>query len=207
MIFIDWITGLIDKIPDILLYIVPGYISVSIFNFILFKDKRNDENSQVNFILLKSISISYIFKLFFDKIITSTCLSKYSIDNFLYAIILVMTSSLVSYTAALIFRTISFNKFLLKIGIHRTVNSDIWIDIISNGCWLRVFSKNEQKSYLGQCRFHESHKSEPIVVLTNYQILNEYAEAICDYSNDDTRKIVLNLKDFERVEVVNLPKK
>jgi hypothetical protein len=115
-----------------------------------------------------------------------------------------MASTFVSYVAALICRTKAFNKFLLKIGICRTVNWDIWIDIINNGCWLRVFSKDTEKNYLGQCRFHESHKSEPIVVLTNYQILNEYAEAICDYSDDETKKIVLNLKDFERVEVVDL---
>jgi len=109
--------------------------------------------------------------------------------------------------AALTCRTKVFNKFLLKIGIHRTANPDIWLDIIGNGCWLRVFSKDVEKSYLGQCRYHESHKSEPIIVLTNYQILNEYAKTICNYSDNDTRKIVLNLKDFERVEVVDLPKK
>lgn len=203
MIFIDWIVKLIDKIPDILLFIVPGYIFVSIFNFILFKDKRNDENSQTNFIILKSISISYIFKLFLDKIKTITCLSKCSIDDSLNAIILVVACLLISYVTALICRTKSFNKFLLKIGIRRTINSDIWLDIVSDGCWLRVFSKDEQKSYLGQCRFHESHKNEPIIVLIKYQILDEYNDVICDYSNNVNRKIVLNLKDFERVEVVD----
>ncbi len=38
MIDIGWIIDLVHSIPDILLYIVEGYIFVSVYNFILFKD-------------------------------------------------------------------------------------------------------------------------------------------------------------------------
>lgn len=202
----DWITVLIDRINEILLYIVPGYIFISIFDFILFKEKSNNEDNHSNLIILKSIALSYFLKLFYDKIIT-LFFPKYSIKYFLYMVISVIVSSILAYLLAIFLQSKILKKILRKIRIRRPINSNIWLDVVSDGCWLRVFLKDEQKSYLGICILHESHKNEPIVVLTKYQILNEYEEVVCDYSNDNTRKIVLNLKDFERVEVVDAPKK
>ena len=53
---------------------------------------------------------------------------------------------------------------------------------------------------------YENDTREPIIVLSRYVIYNDNAEVICDYPNDDTASIVLNLKDFERVDVFDQTK-
>ena len=63
--------------PTILLYIVHGYIFLSIYYWISFKD-----NSNFNNMIIKSIATSYIIKLIFDyfsKDYFGNNLTKYTI--------------------------------------------------------------------------------------------------------------------------------
>lgn len=196
----SWVIDLIDRIPDLLTYLIPGYIFISLFDFIIFKNEKGNKN-QANFIVLKSIAISYVFKTVYDKIL-NTFFSKFNIDDLLYTIILFVIIIIFAYILGLICHTKWFNNLLLKIGIHRTVNEDIWLDIIYDGCYLQIFSKDGTKSYFGMCKYHEENSKEPIVVLYKYKVLDSEANIIQDYSNDETRQVVLNLKDFEHINVM-----
>ena len=202
---ISWITDLINNIPELLNYFVPGYIFISIYNFMLLKKANVQEG---NFIILKSIAISYILKTLYDKIITQWEIEVLyvEIDPLLNVIILLFISLILGYLLGLIGYSPVANKFLLRFGIHRTVKENIWANVIKKGHYIRVFKKDYSKSYCGQCTFYENDTREPIIVLSRYVIYNDNAEVICDYSNDDTASIVLNLKDFERVDVFDQTK-
>lgn len=202
---ISWITDLIKNIPELLNYFVPGYIFISIYNFMLLK-KANVQES--NFIILKSIAISYILKTLYDKIITQWEIEVLyvEIDPLLNVTILLFISLILGYLLGLIGYSPVANKFLLRFGIHRTVKENIWANVIKKGHYIRVFKKDYSKSYCGQCTFYENDTREPIIVLSRYVIYNDNADVICDYSNDDTASIVLNLKDFERVDVFDQTK-
>lgn len=93
-----------------------------------------------------------------------------------------------------------FNDFLCKIHIYRTTNENIWDDVIRPYTWVRVFMK-DGTSYLGQYKYGESFKSDPIIVLATWQKLNEKAEVIIDYSHKTNELIMLNTKDFEKIEI------
>lgn len=197
---INWITDLIRNIPELLNYFVPGYIFISIYDFILLKKNNYQET---NLTIFKSVTISYILKTLYDKIITKWEIEVLyrEIDPLLNIIILLFMSTILGYLFGLIGYSSIINKLLLKIGIHRTVKDNIWSNIIKKGHYLRIFAKDYSKSYCGQCTYYENDEKEPIVVLSRYQIFDSSAEVICDYSNDNTASIVLNLKDFERVDI------
>lgn len=93
-------------------------------------------------------------------------------------------------------------KLLCKLKIRRTANENIWLDIITDGTCLRVFSKNSERSYFGFCDLCELHSREPIVVLSRYRILDNRNNVIFDGSDDLSNRMILNLKDFEKVELV-----
>lgn len=202
---ISWITDLIKNIPELLNYFVPGYIFISIYNFMLLK-KANVQES--NFIILKSIAISYILKTLYDKIITQWEIEVLyvEIDPLLNVTILLFISLILGYLLGLIGYSSVANKILLRFGIHRTVKENIWANVIKKGHYIRVFKKDYSKSYCGQCIFYENDTREPIIVLSRYVIYNDNAEVICDYSNNGTASIVLNLKDFERVDIFDQTK-
>ena len=78
---------------------------------------------------------------------------------------------------------IIFNIFLNKIHIGRTTNENIWDDIIKPHTWVRGFMK-DGSSYLGQYRYGEPFKSEPIIALTNYQKLDKDSDVVIDQSQN-----------------------
>lgn len=94
-----------------------------------------------------------------------------------------------------------FNLILHKLHIGRTTNTNIWDDVIKPYTWIRVFMK-DGSSYLGQYRYGEPFKSEPIIVLSSYQKLDKDTDIVIDNSQKMNELIMLNTKDFDRIEII-----
>ena len=84
--------------------------------------------------------------------------------------------------------------------IGRTTNTNIWDDVIRPYTWVRVFMK-DGSSYLGQYRYGEPFKSEPIIVLATYQKLDKDTDVVIDNSKNINEFIMINTKDFDRIEI------
>ena len=191
---------MIDRIPDILVYIVPGFIFVKIYSFVQFKDECA-EQSKTEFVMLKSIAISYIFKSVWDF-----AYSGLDLNNPLYYCIylgtMLISCILLSYIFYIVGSSTIIEKLLITLKIRRTTNDNIWVDIIKDGTCLRVFSKDGEKSYFGFCDICELHSREPIVVLSRYRILDNQDNVILDNTGNESSRMILNLKDFEKIELV-----
>lgn len=199
-VLIDWILDLIDRIPDILVYVVPGFIFVKIYSFIKFKDECMEEG-ETEFVMLKSIAISYIFKSIWDFAYTSFDLNN-TLCYCAYLVTMMISCVLLPYVFYIAGSSKIIGKLLNKLKIRRTTNDNIWVDIIKDGICLRVFSNDDEKSYYGFCTFCELHSREPIVVLSRFRILDNHDNVIFDGTDDESRSMMLNLKDFEKIEVV-----
>ena len=97
-----------------------------------------------------------------------------------------------------------FNLLLHKLHIGRTTNENIWDDVIKPYTWIRVFMK-DGSSYLGQYRYGEPFKSEPIIVLATYQKLDKDVDVVIDNSQNPNELIMLNTKDFDKIEITYTP--
>lgn len=62
---IDWIVYLIDNIPEIISYIVYGYVFLVAYEWIAFKN-----NNDFNNLIIKSIAASYLLTSVYDLFIT-----------------------------------------------------------------------------------------------------------------------------------------
>lgn len=110
--------------------------------------------------------------------------------------------SLITATViALILKSDKVNNFLLKFNIGRTTNKNIWDDIIKNDTWVRVFMK-DNTSYIGYFRYGEENAREPIIVLTRYKRLDQNENILEDRTDSHKDLIVLNTKDFEKIEII-----
>ena len=188
---------MIDNIPQIISYIVYGYVFLVAYYWISFKDNKDFNN-----LLIKSIASSYLLTTIYDLAVL-----KFSIvfSNKYYTIITYFTVSAILGVA--IGKIIShrwFNYALHKLHIGRTTNENVWDDVIKPYTWIRVFMK-DGSSYLGQYRYGESFKSEPIIVLATYQKLDKDADIVIDNSQNMNEMIMLNTKDFDRIEITYMP--
>lgn len=199
MIIINWVTYLIDNIPKIISYIVYGYVFLVAYYWISFKDNKDFNN-----LLIKSIATSYLltslFELFVEKyhIVFNNKYHKVISYFFISAILGFLIGKIISHRW--------FNMLLHKLHIGRTTNENVWDDVIKPCTWVRVFMK-DGSSYMGQYRYGEPFKSEPIIILATYQKLDQDSDVVIDNSKKMNELIMINTKDFEKIEIVYTPTK
>lgn len=197
MITIDWIIYLIDNIPKIISYIVYGYVFLVAYYWISFKDNKDFNN-----LLIKSIAASYLLTSIYNLIVVK-CNIIFGNEN--YKVICYFGISAASgFVIGKIISHRWFNYLLHKFHVGRTTNENIWDDVIKPYTWICVHMK-DGSSYLGQYRYGEPFKSEPIIILATYQKLNENNDVVIDNSQDMNRTIMINTKDFEKIEVIYTP--
>lgn len=192
MISISWIIDLIDNIPYILSFVIPGYILLSTYYWVSFADSKNFNN-----LIIKSVAASYILGVVFDFIFNRIHLTILPEQRI---ILLSITALLLGVVLGELCHSTIFNNILLKLHIYRTTNDDFWMDVFKDNTWVRVFLK-DGKSYLGLYKYGQPNKDEPIIALSMYQKLDEDAKVIIDNSNNPKEVIVLNTKDFDRIEI------
>ena len=190
---IDWVTELINNIPEIISYVVYGYIFLVAYYWVTFKDNKDFNN-----LLIKSIAASYLLTTGFN--ITVNKFKITFVDDSYKVISYFVVSAILGFVVGKLISRRWFNTLLHIFLIGRTTNENIWDDVIKPYTWVRVFMK-DGTSYLGQYRYGEPFKSEPIIVLATYQKLNRNAEIVIDNSQNKNELIMLNTKDFERIEI------
>lgn len=194
MINISWVIELINNIPNIISNIVYGYIFLSAYYWISFVKQNNYKN-----FIMKCVVINYILKNFYKITFFQFISNKYE-NRPIVVILLCVITLIIALILGKIVHTIWFNDTLEKIHLYRTTNENIWDDIIETGMFLQIYM-NDGTSYLGMYRKSESFEREPFVLLSRYQKLDKDDKVIDDYFDDTNKFILLNTKDFERIEI------
>lgn len=176
-----------------MLYMVQGYVFISVYNFILCK------TSELNHLFFKSVVASYILKVVFDSILMA--IPNFEVNGIGYVPLLFIFSTVCGYVCALIFKSEKINDLLLKIGVDRTVNDNIWRDVIKKYTWVLYYCKSTKLVYYGQYKYGEEFGSEPIIALIRYQVMDLDGNIIEDNSDDYNQVVLLNTRDFERIEL------
>lgn len=185
---------IVEQLPLIASYFVGGYVFLITYKFVAFKQ----EKAEPKYLIFKSVIANTIVKNLYDYIF------KIEETNKLYVPILCLICAMLGVVCGKLIRWKKLHNLLFKIGIHRTPNENIWDDVIKDGqnCWVRLRSpKIDDLQYQGVFKYGEEFKSEPIVALGNYQVLNMNGDIITDYSDTDNI-LMLNTKNFEKIEIV-----
>lgn len=116
-------------------------------------------------------------------------------------VILIFVSAVLGFIIGKVISHRVFNIVLHKLHIGRTTNTNIWDDVIRPYTWVRVFM-NDGTSYMGQYRYGEPFKSEPVIALATYQKFDKDTDIVVDHSKDFNELIMINTKDFDRIEII-----
>ena len=169
------------------------------YYWISFKDNKDFNN-----LLIKSIAASYLLTNLYDIFII-----RFNIlfeSDYHKVVAYFCMSTVLGFLIGKITYHRYFNLLLHRLHIGRTTNENIWDDVIKPYTWIRIFMK-DGSSYLGQYRYGEPFKSEPIIVLATYQKLDHDTDIVIDNSQNPNELIMLNTKDFDRIEITYQPVK
>ncbi len=132
---IDKITQLIENIPEIISYIVYGYVYFTASRWISFKDNKDFHN-----LLIKSVAISYLLTTIYD-IIVDRC--NIVFENHSHMVICYFCfSAVLGLAVGKITSHRWFNLILHKLHLGRTTNDNIWDDVIKPYTWVCVHMKD-----------------------------------------------------------------
>lgn len=180
--------------PEIISYFVYGYIYLTAYYWVSFKSSQN-----FKYILFKSVAVNYILTVIYQIICGK--LGIVLVYTNLQTVILVVVSMVLGLCVGRFIVSHWFNGFLHLLHIGRTTNDNIWDDIIKPCTWVCVYMK-DGTSYMGQYRYGEPFQREPIVALATYLKYDKYDNIVSDKSQDKNRMILLNTKDFEKIEII-----
>lgn len=195
---ITWVIDFIAQIPQLLLYVVPGYVTLYVYRYIRYQDRKSSE--QVSYLLFNSIILSFILRCIFASVYPRSVVFEPFVSDEV-VICLIILGVVVGFLWAKFVPSCVARCIRSKLGISRTSHDNIWDDILEPGIWLRAWVPNSGCSYVGQIKFVENFERKPIIVLTRYQYLNDDAEPVVDHSHDLGKSVMLNLEDFERIEL------
>ena len=193
MIIIKLITDLINNLPSIISYIMYGYIFLSVYQFITFKDMKDQKYK-----IITSIVLNYVLLKAYELI------PRIPHNNvILYVVITVVIAYVIGRVVVSNWWN---NKILLRLGIHRTVNEDTWKDILkTDGYGIEISEKGSDISYYGAVKYADNHSDHPVVALSYYGVYDGN-KLIEDHLQDKNHLIAVKITDNTIVRVVP-PKK
>ena len=192
---VESINGMIENVPNLLQYFVPGYILIWVFSFITSKKKN-----AIPHIVVVSVVLSYIIMLVTRLLFKTEDLSV--------LVIFGTSLSIISgYLLSLVNNSTIGEKTLKFLRINKSMRTSIWDDLADtkNGVFATVFLSEEDVIYTGNLKKYD-YESE----ISNYIVLSHYStystkwEPIGEQKNECYR-IMIKLDNVSRVEYYYSP--
>ncbi len=165
-------------IPNFLQYIMPGYIFMLIFDFILIRPKRDKED-----MFIKSITISFVLV----SLLRAFLMPLNDLQNNGVIFIAIVLAVIISIFTAKHVTSDFVDKKLKNLGVNRTVHSNIWHQMIDekNGVYATIYLKEEKWIVRGYIRKYDVGENNEV-----YIVLDEYYYT--DYQNNEKQAVVDN---------------
>lgn len=200
---IDGIKELLEIIEQYIVYVYPGFITIVLYRFAIFKSVEENKNT-----FIKSIIISYLYTLpisYFSEIAPSEF-------TMCQHVLLLVMSVLVPLVWNKIIHSKNFKEIIRRIGIKTEIYDNL-MDIMfykENGmAWVRVYLDEQKVMYEGSLRHYESDiNRKQQIILSGYreyhynEATHKYDEEIYNYESDRRQWIRILEENITRMEFV-----
>lgn len=186
------------------MYIVTGYAFLKTFHFVALKQNTID----LEHLLTASLVIGFIYNniAYIIPISTYEFVEKhfswlensYLMDN----IIIILSSILLGYIFARVLRTKYMIHFLDFLKIRDTGNVYLWDDLMDNINPMKAVITYDQFIYEGIVHCYESYSNAPHIALSSYIIKDIKNNISEDYSNNNTKIIILDTAKANSVSII-----
>lgn len=199
---ISGIVELLEIIKRYIIYFYPGFITLVIYRFAMYKSVEENKNT-----IIKSIIISYLYALPFSLLLGVDPI-EFELWNHI-GIVLVAVGVPIFWNS--IIRKKWFKETMRKIGI-RTEIYDNLMDIMFNKengiVWVRAYMDKQKIMYEGSLRHYESDiNRKQQVILSGYRKYdynesNREYEKVFDYANDQKQWVRILEENITRMEFI-----
>lgn len=183
----------IESLPEVLSYLVQGFIFVSIYEFVNYKD----ENSNIQNLFFKSIIASFILRFIYDPILGNR------IDGVWYNLVFTIFTLIVTIIIIRLTRFKWFKKLVQNLfKSNRNSKKYIWEDILDPDknfeVYLTVYDEERKHFLTGMIHISEDFSKNPMVILKRYTIFNndDNKTEVCNHNKSYTKRLVLDMSKY-----------
>ena len=198
----DIVKEIINGLPQIVQFFVPGAIFLSVFYFITYTKVKQDDSK---YFVFKSIIASYI-------IFGTTNFLSQLIFNLFHTIVLgrlyqFICAVVLGYIVAKFYESVLFDKILKYLGIARNVQPDFWKDVIDykNGTYIKAYPKTDEKVYYGSVYKVEESEGNRYIMLKECDVLDINGNVLI-YGSVEENGVIFNTSDLGKIEIEYSPK-
>lgn len=190
------INNIINIIPTLLEYLVPGFIFLTIRNFSFSKD-----NSKDKYILIKAIIISYLFLEIINPILFPV-INMLRVNSEIRPYLFIF---LVTFVSILYVKLNIEDKLISLLGSNKTSQEDCFEAIINSksGAWIRAYLSEERIIYMGKLKYYDDkeNKDNRKIVLTLFSSYSYDGDKLESNEDDYGSLVLLSMKDIKRIEI------
>ena len=198
---VEIVKEVLELLEQYFVYNYPGFVTILTHHFAKARGTKLNKST-----LGISVVISYVYILLY-KFFFKTAVSQFSNKDY---VILLIVSILLPVIWHWISRSYFAEKVLNKIGFNTTLEDTVWDyiqyrDKEKKGIVLKVFLDDKDIMYEGSLRYRESDpEKEQAICLSGYRrYVKENGRYIPkqDYNNDNSRWVLINVKEITRSEI------
>ena len=177
--------------PDIIVYIVTGYVFLKTFHFVALKQNTTD----VEHILISTLVVGYIY-------CHIAYIIPFSISYQIDIALIIMSALIMGYTSAKLSKSKCMIHILDRLKIRDTGNIYLWDDIMDDDYPMKAIISYDDIVYEGIIHNYESYSNAPHVALGSYVVKDNNGVIKNDYSEDNTRITILDTSKANNVEIL-----
>lgn len=206
---------LLTNLPLLLIYIIPGYVTIEVKNYILPSNKKDNFKQ-----FLSSLFISYILIIIADfsryvwhyLFYPDSSFSRLSLTSSKTVILLIILGIIVGYLFARLLESSWFLVILTKLKFDPSTHATVWNQVFSKSSksntspYLRVYLGKENLIYEGYLKYHTCNPSEQIreLYLVGYRSYDYDGQLLEDNYGQYDIGALINYSQISRLEVLAL---
>ncbi len=184
---------LLKLLPQILFYLIGGYIFVSIYRFVTCKDRINSAEDNI----MASLTLGFIIK--------EACEAAGQNSIVIYILLCAVIAYLLALLSCHLNSSSKIEPVLHMFKINRTSYSSIWYDFLppnSNPIIVKLVDQEHGIYYKGLVRRVEENAHSPFIVLSNYRKYACDNTLLEDCSKNNKIRLMLKAESFSSIERV-----
>lgn len=193
---------ILENIPTVLQYFIPGYWFIFIFTFCTKKKLSK------NIILILSCTISYLLISCLEIVRISTKIIKIPDTTLINSGIAIILATLLAIVVSCVVSCKTYSSMLVKL-FHKTPNDNIWMDLLdfNSGSNLKIYLKNENYYVIGHHKNQEENRDDSWLAVSAFAKFDKTTNELCEnepsfLDNEDVTYVV-RFSDIEHIEIFN----
>lgn len=187
-------SDLISYLPDVIIYIVLGFIFIKVYRFVSVIKNPSDYKHILPESLIYGFILNSIYNLIYSMI-------PININIYIGRICMILLTVAAAYLSARIVYSQLFTNILCKLNIHQTPIKDFWVDITQGeySSYITVIDDKHQSIIRGKIKLIETYNNRPLIQISNYTTTDFNTGEINNQKNNDFETIVIDTSKYSEV--------